>query len=90
MLTPEDIEMYWRVKNNPYRRNGMRFEQAIVFCDEVQHELAKLDGRAQFILQAKAAGYGETAMAEMCGVSVRTMSRWVQEFNVQRWDVGGA
>jgi hypothetical protein len=90
ILTPEDIELYWRVKNNPYRRNRLSFEKAIIFCDTVQHELAKLDGRSQFILQAKAAGYGEQTMAQMCGVSLRTMSRWMQEFEYGRGNVGAA
>ncbi len=87
MLLPADVEQYWRIRNNPFHRDGFRMEDAIVYCDEIRHELARLDERSQFILQAEAAGFTQREMAAICGVPWRTMVRWIAKFrDAQRFD----
>jgi len=74
-------ETYW---HNPYFRHGMHAEKTLVQVLDIRQELSRLDERTQFILQCQAAGLSQRSMAEMCGVSLRTMVRWMTEFTEQR------
>lgn len=87
MLRTEDIEIYWRVRNNPYRRNGMRLEDAIIFCDLVDHAMKALTEREQMVLRYYAAGYTANEVAAEMGLSLRTVTRQVRGLRL-RDDIG--
>lgn len=72
---------YW---SNPFFKHGMHAEATLLQALDIRQELAKLDKRTQFILQAQAFGFDRREMARMCGVSERTMVRWVAEFTELR------
>lgn len=84
MLMPGDVELYWRIRNDPYRCNGVKREEAMVYCIDLRRELESLDSRTQFILQAEAAGFTSDEMAKICMVSSRTMDRWLATYRSQR------
>jgi DNA-directed RNA polymerase specialized sigma24 family protein len=86
MLMPAEVafaQAYWQ---NPYFRHGQHAEATLIEALEIRQELSRLDARSQFILQAKAADFNQRDMAEMCGVSLRTMVRWMTEFTERRRD----
>ncbi len=82
MLTPVDVERCWRIRNNPYRRNGMTLEAAILYCDEIESHMRRLTTRERAIVQCFAAGYKAREMPAICGISLRTIMRTIA---AMRW-----
>lgn len=82
MLTPVDIERYWRIGHNPYTRCGMALEDAMVYRDEVRVALGRLSVQERHVMQYLAAGYAAHEM----GISRRTVCRVVRRLR-QRNDV---
>lgn len=84
MLMPAEVafaETYWQ---NPYFQHGMHVEATLIEALDIRQELSRLDEKQRFILQAQAAGCNQRDMARLCGVSERTMVRWMAEFTDAR------
>lgn len=75
MLTPAHVELYCRVRSDPFRRAGFRIDEAVIFCERVERGLAKLDDIGQLAVVLQGMGYTQAEIAERAGISLRTASR---------------
>lgn len=75
MLTPEHIELYCRIKSDPFRHAGLRIDAAVIFCEIVEQRLAKLDVMDRVAIVLRACGYSQREIADQTGQSVGGLFR---------------
>lgn len=81
MLTPSHIEMYCRIKSDPFRLAGFRVDGALIFCEQVEQRLSKLDGYDALVLVMQGCGYSQKEIAKMANLSLSTVVRRCRESN---------
>ncbi len=79
ILSPDIIRYYGRVRQNPYRRAGLRLDRAIEFCDDIAKELDKLSELQRDILFGMAMGYTQKEISIQLGIPTRTMVRRIAD-----------
>lgn len=64
-----------RIQANPYHRLGLRFEESIIYRDNVRHHLSRLIPPVRNAVMLMAEGYTAQSAAELSGISTRTVQR---------------
>jgi hypothetical protein len=81
MLTPAHVDLYCRIKSSPYNHYGYRVDEALIFCQQIERRLEKLDEESRTAIVLQGLGYNQEEIARMDGVSHRTMVRMIGEAN---------
>ena len=68
-----------KVTANPFHRQGLRMEEALIFRDTVRHELSRLTAPVRHAVLLMAEGYTAYDAARIAGLSPRTLVRHLDE-----------
>lgn len=75
MLTPAHIERYCVIRADSFRHGGCSAEELVIFCEQVERRLEKLDGQSKSLLMMQGMGYTQREIGVAIGMSLRTVSR---------------
>lgn len=75
MLTPAHVELYCKIKSDPFRHAGFRVDSALIFCQQVEARLDRFSECTRRLILLRGMGYTQSEIAMLNGFSVRRVVR---------------